>query len=133
VLDLIAQRRGFATVLLSSHILADVQEVCDTVGILRAGRLLFQGSLQRLLVGHAVPAYRVRLRSPAPAVVEALRAQDWVTGVSTQDGEWVRVTVRSLAEAEQWLPSVLAGCGARVISLAPEAVDLEDVFLELTS
>jgi ABC-2 type transport system ATP-binding protein len=133
VLDLIAQLRGRATVLLSSHILADVQEVCDTVGILRAGRLLFQGSLERLLVGHAAPAYRVRLRSPAAAVVEALRGQAWVTGVSTQDRQWVRVTVRSLAEAEQWLPSVLAGCGAHVISLAPEAVDLEDVFLELTS
>ena len=47
VLDLIAQLRGRATVVLSSHILADVQEVCDTVGILRAGRLLFQGPLEQ--------------------------------------------------------------------------------------
>jgi hypothetical protein len=41
--------------------------------------------------------------------------------------------VRSLAEAEKNLPGVLAGCGAQVISMAPEAADLEDVFLELTS
>ena len=45
VLDLIAHLRGHATVVLSSHMLADVQEVCDTVGILRAGRLQFQGPL----------------------------------------------------------------------------------------
>jgi ABC-2 type transport system ATP-binding protein len=133
VLDLIAQLRGRATVVLSSHILADVQEVCDTVGILREGRLLFQGSLEQLLVGHAVPAYRVHLRTPASRVEDALRGQDWVTGVSTLDGGWLRVTVRSLADAEQRLAASLAGAGARVISLAPEAPDLEDVFLELTS
>jgi ABC-2 type transport system ATP-binding protein len=54
VLDLIAHLRGRATVVLSSHILTDVQEVCDTVGILRDGRLLFQAALDDLLVGHAV-------------------------------------------------------------------------------
>jgi ABC-2 type transport system ATP-binding protein len=43
------------------------------------------------------------------------------------------VQVRSLDEAEQHLATVLAGCAARVISMSPEAVDLEDVFLELTS
>ncbi|MGE5827749.1 MAG: ABC transporter ATP-binding protein [Micromonosporaceae bacterium] len=133
VLDLIGQLRGRASVLLSSHILADVQEVCDTVGILRAGRLLYQGPLESLLVGHAVPAYRVRLRSPAPAAADLLRGQAWVTGVVEDPSGWLRVQVRSLDEAEQHLAPVLASGGARVISLAPEAVDLEDVFLELTS
>jgi ABC-2 type transport system ATP-binding protein len=133
VLDLIGHLRGHATVVLSSHILADVQEVCDTVGVLREGRLLYQGPLESLLVGHAVPAYRIHLRSPMAPAVATLRGQDWVTGVSEDNGQWLRVTVRSLAEAEQQLPAALAGCGARVISLAPEAADLEHVFLELTS
>lgn len=133
VLDLITHLRGRATVVLSSHILADVQEVCDTVGILRAGRLLYQGPLESLLVGHAVPAYRVHLCPPVAPVVTALRGQEWVTGVSEDGGRRLRVTVRSLAEAEQQLVAALADCGARVISLAPEAADLEDVFLELTS
>lgn len=133
VLNLIANLRGQATVVLSSHILADVEEVCDTVGILRGGRLLFQGPLESLLVGHAVPAYRVRLRSEASQAVTALRAQAWVKEVTATQSQWLHVTVSSLAEAERCLPAVLASCGARVISLAPEAPDLEHVFLELTS
>ena len=133
VLDLIGRLRGRRTVVLSSHILTDVQEVCDTVGILRDGRLLFQGSLEQLLVGHAVPAYRVHVRAPVAPVLDALQDQDWVTGVSMVDGGWLRVTVRPLAEAEQRLAATLAGCGAHVVSLTPEAPDLEDVFLELTS
>ena len=133
VLDLIAQLRVRATPLLSSHILADVQEVCDTVGILRAGRLLYQGTLDALLVGQAVPAYRVHLREPVEPAVQRLRGEAWVTGVDVDTAQSLRVGVRSLAEAELMLPRVLAACDARVISLAPQAADLEDVFLELTS
>jgi ABC-2 type transport system ATP-binding protein len=133
VLDLIGDLRGRATVLLSSHILADVQEVCDTVGILRAGRLMFQGPLETLLVGRAVPAYRVLLRPPVEPVMECLREEEWVTGVEQAAAQWLRIGVRSLAEAELLLPKALAGCRARVVSLAPQAADLEDVFLELTS
>jgi ABC-2 type transport system ATP-binding protein len=133
VLDLIARLRGQATVILSSHILGDVQEVCDTVGVLRTGRLLFQGPLETLLVGRAVPAYRVALRPPVSTVVEALTGQEWVTGVELSGAETLRVTVTSLAEAELRLPGALAAAGARVVSLAPLAADLEDVFLERTS
>lgn len=133
VLDLIAHLRGRATVVLSSHILSDVQEVCDTVAILRAGRLLFQGPLERLLVGRAVPAYRVHLRPPLAPVADCLRGQEWITGVEQTGAEWLRLGVRSLPEAEERLPVALAGCGARVVSLTPQAADLEDIFLELTS
>jgi ABC-2 type transport system ATP-binding protein len=133
VLDLLARLRGRATILLSSHMLADVQEVCDTVGVLRAGRLLYQGTLTSLLVGRAVPAYRVVLESPVPPVVERLRAEDWTTGVDPAGPGRLRVGVRSLEEAQVLLPRVLAACEARVVSLTPEAPDLEDVFLELTS
>lgn len=133
VLDLIAHLRGHATVIMSSHILADVQEVCDSVGILRDGRLLYEGKLGSLLVGRAVPAYRINLRSNAEPVAEALRRTDWVVGIEQLSPHRLVLNVKSLADAEMNLPTVLAGCGAQVISVAPEAADLEDVFLELTS
>jgi ABC-2 type transport system ATP-binding protein len=137
VLDLIARLRGRTTVILSSHLLGDVQEVCDTIGILRLGRLLYQGTLDALLVGRAVPAYRVRLRPPVEPAVDALRAAPWVTAVeqpATGDLQAeLRVLVTALADAEAQLAAVLATSGARVVSLAPEAPDLEDVFLELTT
>jgi ABC-2 type transport system ATP-binding protein len=133
VLDLIARLRGRTTIILSSHLLGDVQEVCDTIGILRQGRLLYQGPLDALLVGRAVPAYRVRLRPPVEPAVNALRAAPWVTGVEQPVADELRVLVTALADAEAHLPAVLATSGARVVSLAPAAPDLEDVFLELTS
>jgi ABC-2 type transport system ATP-binding protein len=132
VLDLIARLRGRATVVFSSHILADVQEVCDRIGILRDGRLLFQGGLEQLLVGRATPAYRVRLRSGADRAGALLRRQEWVTSVRA-DGAGLIVGVRTLNEAETRLAGLLAEAGAQVIGFGPREAELEDVFLELTS
>ncbi|HLT10262.1 MAG TPA: ABC transporter ATP-binding protein [Micromonosporaceae bacterium] len=133
VLDLITRLRGTATVILSSHILGDVQEVCDSVAVLRAGRLLYQGPLAELLVGRAVPAYRIHLRPPVGPVAEALRQHEWVSEVAGAGPDVLRITVRSLRHAEEHLPAALGAAGARVVSFGPLAPDLEDVFLELTS
>lgn len=132
ILDLIARLRGAATVLFSSHILADVQEVCDTVGILDQGRLLFQGPIEDLLVGSAVPRYVVRCRPPIAPLADALRPRPWVTDVEVTGQDEMAVTVRRLEDAETRLVAALAESGARVVSLGPEAVTLERAFLELT-
>ncbi len=134
VLDLIARLRGTSTVLFSSHILADVERVCDTVGVLRAGRLLYQGTMTGLLSGTVAPEYRIHVRDGVEQVVAALRAQPWVRSVAQNDGPGVvRIGVASADDAERAMIPVLAGTGARIASVEPEAIDLERVFLELTS
>ncbi len=131
VLDLIARLRGEATVVFSSHILADVQEVCDTVGILRLGKLIFEGRLEELLVGEAVPHYLVRLRAPLDPVIARLSGVAWIRDVEVVDPELIRVTATSLGAAESALVAELTAAGAQVVSLGPEAPSLEDVFLEV--
>lgn len=131
VLDLIGRLRGDATVVFSSHILADVQEVCDTVGILRQGRLVFEGPLEQLLVGKAQPQYLVRLRPPVEPVMDALRAVEWIEAVAPVSPEQIRVSGANLAMLERGLVPALAAAGAQVVSLAPDAPSLEDVFLEV--
>ena len=133
VLDLVARLRGEATVIFSSHILGDVQEVCDTVGILRAGELLFQGSISELLVGSAVPTYRLRLRPPGDRAIEALRRATWVRSLEEVSPEELRISVESVEAVEQNLATALAGTGVGIVSFGPEAATLEQVFLELTS
>ncbi|MGI9585930.1 MAG: ABC transporter ATP-binding protein, partial [Acidimicrobiia bacterium] len=74
VLDLIAQMRGRSTVLMSSHILDDVQEVCDEIGIVRRGEMMFQGSLDGLLSRYVGNAFVVVVRSDPSGVKELLLA-----------------------------------------------------------
>ncbi len=132
VLNLVARLRGVATVLFSSHLLADVQEVCDTVGVMKGGRMIFQGPIDRLLVGSALPRYVVRCRPPIEPVIAGLRLQEWIAGVERSGPDELSITVRSLADAELRLMAALAGTGARVVSFGPEEVSLERAFLELT-
>ena len=132
VLDLIRTLRGTATVVFSSHILADVQEVCDTVAVMSRGRLLFEGPLTDLLVGSAVPRYLVRVRDRGPAIAAALEGLDWVVEATSSDPTTVVVQVGSLRDAEERLAGALGDAGARVVSLGPEEISLERAFLELT-
>lgn len=134
VLDLVAGRRARSTVVFSSHILSDVQDVSDVVGILHDGRLRAQGPLAELLVGRARPVLRLWVRDPVEPVAVALAAEPWVTDVApgATDGE-LRVGVRSIDEAERALPGALAAAGAALHRLEQQAPDLEAVFRELTS
>ncbi len=59
VLDLIGNLRGQCTVVMSTHILADVERVCDVVGIIAKGRMLVQSPREELLEHYAIPAFEV--------------------------------------------------------------------------
>jgi ABC-2 type transport system ATP-binding protein len=133
VLELVGRLSSRSTILFSSHILADVQRVCDTVGVLREGRLLYQGPLEALLTERVQPAYLVRVRPPIEPVAAALRTAAWAASVTDAGYGQLRVEVTSVPDAERGIVEVLARTGARVISVDPEAPDLEAVFLELTS
>ena len=132
VLDLVAALRGDATVVFSSHILSDVQEVCDRVAILDQGKVLFQGQLDELLVGKATPRITVHLASPSESASALLREQSWVREVNETQPGVLLIDARSMTEAQDFLVPILAQANCRVASITPEEVTLEDAFLELT-
>ncbi len=112
------------TVLLSSHILAEVQQVCDSVTIIGNGRLLASGRVEDLVA--ATGAYRLVVDRPD----DAARALDAAGLTATVDGTALVVQTerpgsditRVLGEADLWLDE-----------LTPLRADLESVFLDLTS
>lgn len=132
VLDLVRRLRATATVVFSSHILADVQEVSDHVGILDRGRLVFQGPVAELLAAGSTPAVLVRVRERSGDLAAALRAHDWVTAADPLDDRVVRVRVTEPGRAEHDLIAAVAAAGLPVTSMVPDAPTLEDVFLEVT-
>jgi ABC-2 type transport system ATP-binding protein len=131
VLDLVGRLAHTKTVLLSTHILSDVQQVCDTVGVIDRGRLLFQGTLSELLARTST-SFVLQVRPPAGALVEMLRRQPWVTEVQEYAPGRLRLVVDDATVAEVEVPGLLTDAGAALVSFAP-ATDLETAFLELTS
>ena len=133
-LELIESLRGQCTVFMSSHILADVERVCDTIGIIARGRLLTKASRETLLAQYAIPAFEVETeggREPQLNLwVETLRQKSWVQSISA-DGLTARIVVKDVGTAKQeLLPSALqAGLVLRRYEMVRPS--LEDVFLQL--
>jgi ABC-2 type transport system ATP-binding protein len=134
LLALIAELRERATIVFSTHVLADVERICDRIGILDHGRLVTEGPLEDLLSRYAMPLYRIEPESgQAEAVAglgEALRARPWVASVSAVGGSIVISVTDPETAATELLPMV-AAAGVRVISLERVRPSLEDVFLRL--
>lgn len=133
ILNLVAAMRGSKTVIFSSHILADVQRVADQVGIMRDGRLLYQGSASDLIEQHLRPSWLVKIAGDAAQVSQAMREQEWTTRVEPAGGGLIRVDADNIEAGERGIPAVIASCGARQVSCEPVAADLESAFLALTS
>ncbi len=132
MLGLVAAMRGTRTVIFSSHILADVQRVADQVGILRDGRLLYEGSTRELMDTYLTPSWLLRVADGIDPVAAALAGQPWVTKVEPAEPDVLKVAATSIAAGERGIPVVVAGCGARQVSCEPAAADLESAFLALT-
>lgn len=132
VLDLIAEWSQRATVMLSSHILADVQRVADVVGILRAGELVYQGPVQTLLDRYLRPTWTVRLRGDEQALKARLAGADWVEACDEVAPGVLRVRARTVEDGERGIVVAAASTDARVLSIQPEEADLESAFLSLT-
>jgi ABC-2 type transport system ATP-binding protein len=132
LLGLVAAMRGRRTVIFSSHILADVQRVADQVGILRDGRLLWQGATRDLIDTYLQPSWLVRIAGDAAPVAAAMTAQPWASRVEPIGADAIRVDATSIDAGERGIPAVIAACGAGQVSCEPAAADLESAFLALT-
>ena len=134
LLELIAGLRGEATVVFSTHVLADVERICDRVAILDRGRLITEGPLEELLAAHARPIYRL---VPAPgqgaavgSLVDRLRSAPWASDVSAGE-DMIRVTVSDPVAAAAGILPLVVTAGVILDAFERARPTLEDVFLEL--
>jgi len=132
VLDLIEGLRGQCTVLMSTHILADVERVCDVIGIMARGKLIVQAPRQKLLDQVATPVFEVEAEDADGLHTWAVsgRTLPWVASIDF-NGNTGRILVkdRNLAKREL-LPNLLQA-GLVVNRYEELKPSLEDVFLHL--
>lgn len=132
VLSLLASLTPEVTVVVSSHDLSDVEEICDHVGVLADGHLAWQGPLGELLCAAGRSRWRLVVRPPVAAVLDALHCAPWVaTATEVAPGE-IELIAAGDEAVEAELVGLLAAAGARVVSLGPRRPSLGEVFFALT-
>ena len=116
------------TVLLSSHLMNEVEQVCDRVGVIARGKIVAEGTVNDLRGNEAL---LIRVDQPLPAR-EILRGQPGIAGIEIS-GTALRVTMTAdrKADAAGW-NRLLVGAGIAVRELRGDRRSLEDIFLTLT-
>jgi ABC-2 type transport system ATP-binding protein len=134
VLELIDRLRGTCTVFMSTHILADVERVCDTVGIIDHGKLVVEAKQDELLAQYTVPAFELECEPGATADFQAwinsLPSQPWASSVVI-NGSSARVVVKDVAIARQELLSQACRQSLPLRRYEVVTPSLEDIFLRL--
>ena len=131
--SLIKSLQGEHTIILSTHILAEVTQTCDGVVIINEGRLMVSGTLEEVTASvRTRDGVVLKVRRAAEAAVAALKALPGVEKVDRADGE-LRVEWKvglDLREAAAKL-AVETNCG--LLEMRPLAMTIEDIYLKIVS
>jgi ABC-2 type transport system ATP-binding protein len=125
------QRLG-KTIIISSHILSELQTLCNRVAIIEKGRLIYAGPVQgvrdQMSSGRVV---WVKVTSDQGRAIELLKSRPEVTEATASDGQ-VKVTLASHETDHSIVAEALVQGGARLVELREDELGLEEVFLRVT-
>ncbi|MFC3495240.1 ABC transporter ATP-binding protein [Glycomyces rhizosphaerae] len=136
LLQWLAKSQG-VTVVVSSHLLSEVQQLCDSMTIVSRGRRIVDGKVADIIAGHGESSLSVRFPDVAslPEAAEALKAAsgtlDAANAAVEASVDRDRLVVKGAPEPA-WVTKTLADAGIYLSELQTETKNLESVFLELT-
>ena len=131
VLDMLTSLRGRTTVFFSTHILADVERVCDTVAILDRGRVVARAPIDELKARYGQQKVVVEVTGGADQLAEQIGRQRWVTTVARGSNGAIEITVNDVRTAQQQIPAMIAARQLGLSRMEAGEMGLEEVFVEL--
>ena len=135
VLDLMEALRSHVTIFFSTHILADVERVCDTVGILHEGRLIEVAGREELMSRYSSDVAELTVRGESaeglPAFAAELETQPWVSGITVEESR-VRVAAIDAAAGQVALLPLVVKHNLPLLRYEWVRPNLEEIFLSLS-
>jgi len=120
--------------ILSSHILSEIEDVCASLIILRRGEMVACGTQQEIAKVHRGGEYRVRVRAQGEAAAQAIMSIPDVLRVEQQpvrEEGWEELLVCATRDVAQEIPSALLCANTKLRMLCPVEAELEELFMKL--
>jgi ABC-2 type transport system ATP-binding protein len=132
VLELIRDLRSQVTIFMSTHILADVERVCDRVAVVDHGRLIAHATVTELRERYSRSAFELSFAEHTDGFGANLATLPWVDKVEngTENGV-LRVVAGDTAVARRELPKLAAASGLTLLRYEVVSPNLEDIFITL--
>lgn len=131
MLEMIASLRGRTTVFFSTHILADVERVCDRVAILDRGRVVTSSSMVELKSRYGGSRFVLEVVGDVDSLSRRIADEPWAGETSVLSDGSLAVTVRDVDAARYALPAAVAELGLGLKRFEAAEVSLEAVFVDL--
>ena len=131
LLEMIASLRGRTTVFFSTHILGDVERVCDAVAILDHGKIVAQSPIDELKATYGARKVVVEVTEDAEGLAAAIVQRPWATAVERGTNGSIAITVADVARAQHEIPAMVATRGTGLVRMEAGEMGLEEVFVEL--
>ena len=134
VLELVSRLKQNATIFMSTHILSDVERVCDMVGIINKGNLIAVSSVSDLQNQYARSVFEMEFLEDGNRFVEALKQIPWLSKpefIADHGHPMVRVTAVDITRAKKELPHMIGESGLTLTRYELVMPDLEDVFINV--
>jgi len=131
VLDMLLSLRGRTTVFFSTHILADVERICDTVAILDHGRVVAQAPIDELKARYGAEKVVIEVGEGADELAEAIGRTEWATKVERDTNGTIAVTVSDAGAASREVPVMVAARRLPLLRMEAGEMGLEEVFVQL--
>jgi ABC-2 type transport system ATP-binding protein len=139
-------KRMGKTIMISSHILSELEEICDRIGIIEHGQLVFSGTLEEIrprlgiqskvrvkVLGEESRVLELLSALPQIQSVELMGAQPPAAGLTPEAaGATLLVTFKEGANSDGLIARTLVTAGLDLVYLQPEQLKLDDAFLQLT-
>ncbi|MGC4189907.1 MAG: hypothetical protein QM589_01555 [Thermomicrobiales bacterium] len=126
VLALLRQLGQERSVVLSSHSLADVEKIADTVIVIAKGRVVYQGTLEHLLAQQERPVWRIRTHGSAFRLAPLLAANATTVRSEAISASTVTVEMHSMEAGERDLPRLLAESEIPIVEMTLDRLPIHD-------
>ncbi len=130
MLRLLSEMKADATILVSSHVLEDVERVADQIVMLQEGRVILSLPIGELRRRFMPPALLLEVSPDDPDLLPDLEREDALERV-VREGAVYRVFLRDAEAAQRALPRIVAERGAHLRRLAPLQPTLEEIFMQV--
>ena len=134
VLGLISRLKQDATIFMSTHILSDVERVCDMVGIINKGMLTAVSSVSELQNKYARSVFEMEFLEDSDGLIEAMSRVDWLSKpefVPDHGHPIVRVAANDVGLAKKELPHLIYQSGLTLTRYEMVMPNLEDIFVNV--
>lgn len=135
VMDIVKKLSGKVTVFFSSHILSDVERVCDRVAILDKGKMILEDSMEELRnrFSKRVIAIETETGENKINLIRELEKQDWVERVQNLENGELQIHVWDMCKAHREIPGIIAMSGVPLKKMNVIEPTLEDIFIKVVA